>query len=524
MSESSCPFTGRKRKESGDEGRENVADSHTGIGYQLQKFLRQLSGKNPFEGDIVPSRVRLFQGGRPTLPFPHPLNYRKPLRILDSIFCGVKGESKSGRHNRYLSVPGLPYVLVTRDPELIRAILLDTGDKPGQFDRDPSPADGIARATGVDSLLYSNGDRWRRQKKLAAPPFGRTTLFQPERFHDFEVTFRKTVADRLERLRDLQQRSGNRITRIPLEPEIQAVMLEMLVNNFFGATLSYEEIRNRYVPAIARLINHMVSDTVIPRSRNLLRNFGEPRARLLRDKQDFEHLTDLALAGRKEGRGLWGHFKSEATDAQLRSNIRVFLAGALEATTSLAAWTLSHLSRAPQLQDLIHEEVKGMNQYDPEKLREARTLGDAITETLRLTPSLYFLPRRATVDRWVSASEDLRIMIPRGTHVVLAVWHANRCEEFWGRKITGYRASQFAPDRWKELERRGMSPSDLPHFGFGHGPRTCPGKYLGMLEVTLVVGAITKLFRFTAVNKSQKALAGVSTKPLDGVLVDLELR
>jgi hypothetical protein len=39
-----------------------------------------------------------------------------------------------------------------------------------------------------------------------------------------------------------------------------------------------------------------------------------------------------------------------------------------------------------------------------------------------------------------------------------------------------------------------------------------------------VVGAFVKLFRFKAVNPDNQARAGVSTKPLDGALVELELR
>jgi hypothetical protein len=47
---------------------------------------------------------------------------------------------------------------------------------------------------------------------------------------------------------------------------------------------------------------------------------------------------------------------------------------------------------------------------------------------------------------------------------------------------------------------------------------------LGQLEVTLVVGAIVKMFRFKAVVAENRAKAVVSTKPLDGTLVELELR
>ena len=44
------------------------------------------------------------------------------------------------------------------------------------------------------------------------------------------------------------------------------------------------------------------------------------------------------------------------------------------------------------------------------------------------------------------------------------------------------------------------------------------------LVAALVVGAVVKMFRLTAVNADNPAKAGVSTKPLDGTLVDLELR
>jgi hypothetical protein len=44
------------------------------------------------------------------------------------------------------------------------------------------------------------------------------------------------------------------------------------------------------------------------------------------------------------------------------------------------------------------------------------------------------------------------------------------------------------------------------------------------LEVGLVVGAFVKLFRFRAVDSKNEAKAGVSTKPSDGTLVELQLR
>jgi cytochrome P450 len=499
-------------------------------GYRrLERLPGQLFGANPFEGDIAPTRVRVFQraAGRPSLPFPHPWNYDEPLRILETYFWGADDEQGPGRHNRYLNFPGFSPVLVTRDPGVIRAITTDTGDRAGQFDRDTLPSTGIARATGKDTLLFANGPFWRKQRKLAASPFGKTTLFQPERFHEFAETFRNTVRQRLEALREHLALTGGSTARVRLEPEVQTVMLEMLANNFFGAQIPYEELRNRYVPSLERVINHIVRDTVanktgIPVWR--LPSVSKRVAQLKEDNANFERLTDLVAEARQEGRGLWRQFKSDAPDEALRSNLKVFLAGALEATSSYACWAISHLSRNAAAQEKVFREVAEIDDYTPETLERAAYLGHALEESLRLTPSLYFLPRRATADTWIETADGRKMRIPQGTHILLDVWHANRHEDHWGVAATGYPALEFVPERWSEMQAQGRGSKEMLHFGFGHGPRVCPGKHLGQLETALVVGAFVKMFRFQAVSPDYQARAGVSTKPLDGACVELELR
>ena len=66
-----------------------------------RRFLRQIAGANPFAGDCLPTRVGLIVPGRPSLPFPHPWNYREPIRILPlAIRMGVAvdtdGQSRLG--------------------------------------------------------------------------------------------------------------------------------------------------------------------------------------------------------------------------------------------------------------------------------------------------------------------------------------------------------------------------------------------------------------------------------------------
>jgi cytochrome P450 len=282
-----------------------------------------------------------------------------------------------------------------------------------------------------------------------------------------------------------------------------------------------------HVPALELVIDCIVRDTVtnkiglpIWRCPGITRRIRQARA----DYARFDELTDHVLAARQKGTGLWKQFKSDAPDEALRSNLKVFLAGALEATTSYASWAIAHLSRDPVAQEKVHAEVQDIEIYTPENLEGACYLCRVLDETLRLTPSLYFLPRRATVDTCVETADGRKLFIPQGTHILLDVWHANRHDDFWGVAASGFPAEQFAPDRWEHLAAKGKASKDVLHFGFGHGPRVCPGKHLGQLEVGLVVGALVKMFRFTSPNASYETKAGVSTKPADGTLVNLELR
>lgn len=491
----------------------------------LKNIWQQLMGINPFRGDVLPSRVYVFERGRPCLPFPHLLNYKTPLSIFNAFYTNAKSPDLFERDNRYLYLMGMPPVFITRDPTVIKAILLATGDKPGQFDRDTSPMTGIARATGVNSLLYANGKVWRKQKQMSAGPFGKGTLFQPEEFHEFEKTFRKTIEKRLIVLRDAQNISQKKLTRIEIEQEIQPIMLEMLVNNFFGGSVEYKELRERYVPALLSLIDYMITNTVAPNLSAIHQFVTGKSAALQQWREALEDLTDIALAGRGEKAGHWKNFIGEVEDEEaLRSNIRVFLAGALEATTSFATWTLSHLSRQPELQEQVYSEIKDIDVYDPESLTEAKLLNHCLNETLRLTPSLYFFPRKATADTWLKLDDTRKMMIPKGTTIRLDIWNANRNESFWGSDISGYRADAFAPARWDVLASAGITRKNLTHFGFGLGARVCPGQFLGQLEVGLVVGAFIKVFKFKAVSNLTGARAGVTTKPDDGTLIDLELR
>jgi len=60
------------------------------------------------------------------------------------------------------------------------------------------------------------------------------------------------------------------------------------------------------------VIDHIVRDTVMNKIGIPLRrmpSFNKRIARIKACAADFEHLTDLVIATRKEGKGLWDQFK-----------------------------------------------------------------------------------------------------------------------------------------------------------------------------------------------------------------------
>lgn len=152
---------------------------------RLKRLPRQLRGKSPFQGSLDVTRLPIVETARVTRRY-----FRTPLRILDWVF-------QDDQDLKVLDTPGFPPILFIRDPELIRAITVETANH-GAFDRDTLPTQGIARVVGGRNLLYAQGEIWRRHRVAAARPFGAGASLAPEVFHDMEMTIRRAVEPQLE--------------------------------------------------------------------------------------------------------------------------------------------------------------------------------------------------------------------------------------------------------------------------------------------------------------------------------------
>ena len=482
---------------------------------RLKRLPAQLQGRNPFGGTLRVERLPLGEMGWRTAR-----HFRTPLRILDRVFQG-EGDLK------YLDVPGFPPLLFLRDPELIRLITMETA-LDGDFDRDTLPTQGIGRVVGAENLLYSQGETWRKHKGAVARPFGTRAVQTPEVFHDLEKTLKQAVEPQLEEIARRVQESPTHTHRMQLEPEIKAVMLNVLVNILFGSAMPHEELRSKYLPAIENVIRYILVDTVANPFRVpifQLPTLGKWHAQLKRDRQTFEELVERVIKTRQEGAGFWPLLTAAGTEEAIRSNVRVFLAGALEATASYVSWTLANLARHPLAQEKAYQEALAHAELTPETRESAVYLQQVLAESLRLNGALYFLPRVALRDTTVTTSRGT-LTIPAETHLILATYHANRCENYWGVAATGYPATAFVPERWDaaNMAKHGRTPRDNMHFGFGYGPRVCIGKHFSEAEAFVCLTLFLRRFAFRAAHPTLEADSGISTRPKDKVDLILSLR
>jgi cytochrome P450 len=188
------------------------------------------------------------------------------------------------------------------------------------------------------------------------------------------------------------------------------------------------------------------------------------------------------------------------------AQMKVLLLAGYETTSISLTWTLIELSRHPDIQTRLREELLafgGEPTYD--QLKANLPYLDAVVhENLRLHPPLGEFTRLAAKDDVIPLSEPVRtesgemtdsITVAKGTLITIPVAAINRSSAIWGPD-----AKEFKPDRW--LSEDGISGKAKEVQGHRHlltfvdGPRTCLGKDFAITEIKIVLSVLVKNFVF----------------------------
>lgn len=355
-----------------------------------------------------------------------------------------------------------------------------------------------------NGLVTSEGDFWRRQRRLAQPAFHRQRISS---YGDIMVQYANRA---MANWRDGEERDLSKaMTRLTLEIVVKTLfnsdvssdadhvgaMLSQIAKPFASqATLKWILDNRLPTPGHYRYFN-----SVSEIDRVVYRIIGERRAS---GTDEGDLLSMLLQAQDEDG--------SQMSDAQLRDEvITLFLAG--HETTALAlSWSWYLLSTRPEAEAKFHEEldeVLGGRAPEVSDLPNLKFTEMIAKEAMRLYPPAYAIGREA-----IEETEIGGFRVPRGTQLFAFQWATHRDGRFFERP------DDFVPERWANGSTQALPK--YAYFPFGGGPRQCIGNYFAMMEIILLLATIGQRFSFK-VEGQVEVLPVLSLRPKNGIKAQL---
>jgi cytochrome P450 len=402
---------------------------------------------------------------------------------------------------------GVP-LYVTRHPEHLHEVLVSRG---ASFKK---PEEGITarqlRRMLGRGLVTSNGDFWRRQRRMINPAFGRKQI---EALGTAMVDKTLTMLDRWT--------PGE--TR-EVGADMMALTLNIVARTLFDHDPTGERDRIagalgafRDITGLAGVLPPWVPLPSVRRMRRSLADMddivyglidarrAEPDERL-RARGDL--LSALVLA-RAEGEGEG----AQMTRTELRDEIlTLFLAGH-ETTSQTLTWTWYLLSQHPAVEAQLHAELDAVLGGRPPTAADALPVTDRILqESMRVYPPVTTVTRVATEPVEVGGYR-----VPAGADVACWIYFAHHDPRWWDDPAR-FDPDRFLPERAAKIPRGAYAP-------FGAGQRQCIGKNFALLEARLLLATIAQRFSLRLVpGHPVERLVAVTMSPRHGMKMTLRAR
>ncbi|MGI5448090.1 cytochrome P450 [Streptomyces sp. CA-243310] len=160
--------------------------------------------------------------------------------------------------------------------------------------------------------------------------------------------------------------------------------------------------------------------------------------------------------------------RSGHTDRLVHDELVTLLVAGHETTATTLTWLHLLLDRHPEAREQV---LAAGGEGSPERREAIRAL---VSETLRLYPSAWILPRRSTAHDTPGGYS-----IEAGTDVLVCPYLAHRDAALWPDP------ERFDPRRFTEPGGRPTHPGS--YLPFGLGPRACLGLQFALLESTVLL-------------------------------------
>jgi len=396
--------------------------------------------------------------------------------------------------------------VITSNPEFIYQITVAQASK---FYKDRDYTDtkhGLARFLG-NGLLTSDGEFWKRQRKLAAP------ALHARRIANYGQTMVDFTVKMLDHWRDgVQMNVAREMTDLTAQIVARTLFNTDVAADLDRISAAIEGIQAYSGNRSARLLPTWLPTPLELRARRSRRDLDSVIFRMIREwrvtRQDRgDLLSMLLLAQDEDGNGM--------TDEQARDEAVTIFSAGHETTANALSWTWYLLSQNPEVEAKLHEEL------DRVLAGRAPTLEDlehlpytemVIKESLRLYPPAWGFGRLS--------NDEVHLgdyVLPKNTSFGVLTYFTHRDARLW-EKPDAFIPERFSPENEKNLPKYGYLP-------FGGGPRICIGNAFALMEARLLLATIASRYRLTLVPGASVEMQPLITlNPQGGLNMQLHKR
>lgn len=400
---------------------------------------------------------------------------------------------------------------MVNDPVLLDRVLKE---RPDDFPKSDRVGAGLRPLLG-ESVFLTNGDVWKRQRRIIDPAFegGRLREVFPAMWAAGEAT--------VERLRARADGAP-----LEIEEETSHAAADVIFRTLFSIPIEHETAhkvfhefrRYQREQPILNLRAFIPGPRWMPRFfsretrrsarvvRQLIRELTEDR---LREINAGTAPDDLATKIMTTPDPLTGDlFDVE----EMVDQVAIFFLAGHETSASALAWSLYLMALYPEWQDRAAEEARRHLSDDFASVSKLRDCRDIFRETLRLYPPVPMMVREAR------CPEHFRDRtVPKRSQIVLSPWHLHRHTRIWDRP------DDFDPARWqtdagRDCARRAFMP-------FSAGPRVCTGAGFAMIEGPLLLAQILRAVQVRVVEgREPMPVAHLTVRAQEGIWLRLTPR
>jgi cytochrome P450 len=387
------------------------------------------------------------------------------------------------------------YNYVINHPRDIKTVLLSNH-------RNYTKGEGMDRVKILlgNGIMTSEGDFWRRQRRMMQPSFHRRVLDR----------FGRLIHDVNEKFADRWAAKAARGETVNLSDEVSELTLEIVLHSIFSTDLTRLERDTGGNPfeLVAKETNRDLKFAF--RFRSLAKLVSELIERRRREpgEERSDFLEMLIHARDREN-------EAPMSNKEMIDEVMTLIVAGHETTASALTWTWYLASQHPETVAALEAESDALSSDQPLGLDAAESLSythKVIQEALRLYPPGWLFTRRT-----IAADELGGFPIGPRTDVFICPYLLHRHPDFWPDPDT------FNPERFAgaDAEER----HKFAYIPFSVGPRHCIGENLALFEMLGHMRAMTRRFRLTrASNEPIELEAQINLRPRSNLMMKVETR